>query len=161
MAGDGATKEFRITSSFEEISQLAEDVRDHCAAAGHYDGETLDSLRLSVAEALNNIVEHAYDGRIGMPIVTQVSAAPARCEVRLIDEGKPMPGGEIPDGSGSTFDPDDIENLPEGGFGWLLIRAEMDDVGYERREDRNFLRLTKLLEPAARPARADDGSRAD
>lgn len=135
---------FYILSSFENVADLAESVSNICASEPHVKTEEVEMLRLCVAEALNNIVEHAYSGCDGKPIYADVSVAPEACTVLLIDEGKPMPGGEIPTAS-PEFDLDDIENLPEGGFGWVLIRSQMDSIEYDRREGCNVLRLEKHL----------------
>ncbi len=136
---------FSITSSFENVANLAEEVSTLCGERPGSDADMADSLRLCLAEALNNIVEHAYAGAEGKPIYADVRFEPNRYEVLLIDEGKPMPGGEAPDGSAEPFDTADFENLPEGGFGWMLIRSQMDNVEYERRDGCNVLRLEKQL----------------
>lgn len=136
---------FSITSSFESVANLAEEVSLLCGNQPGMDTDAADMLRLCLAEALNNIVEHAYDGAEGRPIFADVQFQPDRLEVLLIDEGKPMPKGQCPDGSVDAFDPEDLENLPEGGFGWMLIRSQMDIVEYERREGCNVLRLCKDL----------------
>lgn len=136
---------FAITSSFENVANLAEEVSVLCENRPGMDTDTADMLRLCLAEALNNIVEHAYEGAEGKPIFADVQFEPNRLEVLLIDEGKPMPKGQAPDGSSAEFDEDDFENLPEGGFGWMLIRSQMDIVEYERREGCNVLRLGKDL----------------
>lgn len=136
---------FSTTSSFENVANLAEEMSVLCGSRSGVDTDTADMLRLCLAEALNNIVEHAYDGAEGKPIFADVQFQPDRLEVHLIDEGKPMPSGQLPDGSSAAFDEDDLENLPEGGFGWMLIRSQMDVVEYERREGCNVLKLGKEL----------------
>ncbi len=136
--------QFSITSSFENVADLAEKVSEVCGVHARQQADSIDMLRLCLAEALNNIVEHAYEGAIGKPIFADVAFSDGGYEVLLIDEGKPLPGGELPDGEVS-FEVDDIENLPEGGFGWMLIRNEMDNVTYERRDGCNVLRLEKYV----------------
>ena len=136
--------QFSISSSFENVADLAERVSMVCGAHVGQQAEATDMLRLCLAEALNNIVEHAYAGATGKPIFADVAFSDNGYEVFLIDEGKPMPGGTVPDGE-NEFDIDDIENLPEGGFGWMLIKNEMDNVQYERRDGCNVLRLEKII----------------
>lgn len=140
--------QFSITSSFQNVADLAEEVSDLCRANSGIDEDSADTLRLCVAEALNNIVEHAYNGSDGKPIYANVQFHDDRYEVMLIDEGKAMPGGKIPDGS-VDFDLDDIDELPEGGFGWMLIRDQMDTIDYERRDGCNYLRMEKSIDAAA------------
>ena len=133
---------FSILSSFENVANLAEDVSTYCGTLPGSTPDSVDMLRLCVAEALNNVVEHAYSGENGKPIFAEVKVSDDRFEVLIIDEGKPMPKGGPPDAK-LDFDLDDLENLPEGGFGWMLIRDQMDIVDYERREGHNVLRLEK------------------
>ena len=142
IAPDGGQVQFSIESSFENVADLAERISVICAECPGSTNDMSDMLRLCLAEALNNVVEHAYSGAEGKPIYAQVQITPQACNVTLIDEGAAMPGGQLPDGTNS-FEPDDLANLPEGGFGWMLIRSEMDDVTYERREGCNVLTMSK------------------
>ncbi|MEO1491966.1 MAG: ATP-binding protein [Pseudomonadota bacterium] len=135
---------YSILSSFTNAANLAEKISHVCTARPGANPEDAESLRLCLAEALTNIVEHAYGGMEGKPIHADVHIRTNSFEVELIDEGKAMPGGKLPEVS-VDFDADDFESLPENGLGWLLIRSEMDDVGYERRDSCNVLRLQKRL----------------
>ena len=111
------------------------------------------TLELVLAEALNNVVEHAHAGRGDGAIEVRVAhdaleGAPILvCE--LIDDGAPMPGDGLP------TPPDlgtEIADLPEGGFGWMLIRELARDVNYARCGERNRLRFH--LDCAAEPCLA-------
>lgn len=94
------------------------------------------SLEIVLAEVLNNIVEHAYATTPGK-ICISLSKAPdgIRCEIR--DCGFPMPGLQLP--LGQLKDMQDIADLPEGGFGWFLIRSQTKDLIYARQNDENHL----------------------
>ena len=110
------------------------------------------TLELVLAEALNNVVEHAHGGRGDGAIEMRVSHDAARaadtlsCE--LIDDGAPMPGGSPPPTSVEIAL--DAADLPEGGFGWFLIRELARDVDYARCGERNRLRFR--LDMGADPA---------
>ncbi|MEM9140446.1 MAG: ATP-binding protein [Pseudomonadota bacterium] len=136
--------QFSISSSFENVADLAEKVSDACGTKAGAHADATDMLRLCLAEALNNIVEHAYGGAEGKPIYADVHLKDSSYEVLLIDEGKPMPDGQVPTGE-VDFDETDLSALPEGGFGWMLIRNEMDVIEYERRDGCNVLKLGKDL----------------
>jgi serine/threonine-protein kinase RsbW len=91
-----------------------------------------------LAEALNNIVEHAYaDGTGEIELTICVNRQGLDC--RIVDHGAPMPDGALP--AGILAAPED---LPEGGFGWSLIRALSEDLRYARVAGQNQLtfRLT-------------------
>ncbi len=91
---------------------------------------------LVLAEALNNIVEHAY-ARYSGEIEVTLALDPQGLACQIADTGLPMPKGELPFGALKTMDPD--EDLPEGGFGWFLIRSLSQDLEYERDGARNLL----------------------
>ena len=89
-----------------------------------------DSLRqnteIVLAEVLNNIVEHAYHSSEG-EIRVLLRLEPSQLCLTVEDEGAEMPGGNLPEGH--LPEP---ESLPEGGFGWFLIRNLVRDLAYRR-----------------------------
>lgn len=91
------------------------------------------NAQIVLAEVLNNVVEHAHAAGSG-PILLVLSLAEGFLHCRVEDEGTPMPGDELP--GGHALDPAD---LPEGGFGWHLIRLLCHDLRYERIGGRNCL----------------------
>lgn len=96
-----------------------------------------DRAELLLAEALNNIVEHAYAGQSGALRLVLLRRA-GGLVIRLLDHGAPMPGlalprGDLPDMHG--------DSLPEGGFGWFLIRSLSHRLGYRRLRAGNLLVL--------------------
>lgn len=89
-----------------------------------------------LGEVLNNIVEH---GRIPEAAVIEVLArrTPEGILCRVEDPGQPMPGGRLPPGLLDL--PHRMEDLPEGGFGWFLIRQLCRNLDYRRANGRNAL----------------------
>ena len=88
-----------------------------------------DNAQIVLAEVLNNIVEHSYaqsEGEIDLTVI--VSDAGLRCTV--LDRGLPMPQEKLPDAHNPMED--DPIDLPEGGFGWFLIRTLSKELGYLR-----------------------------
>jgi serine/threonine-protein kinase RsbW len=113
------------------------------------DAEKIGSIELVVAEALNNIVEHAFahrNGRIDLRLSTEKGGLYCAIE----DDGLPMPGGRPPIGSPPDLN-GDLQDLPEGGYGWFLIREITRDLGYERVENHN--RLTFRIPVGDAPSR--------
>ncbi|MBT8413572.1 MAG: ATP-binding protein [Boseongicola sp.] len=100
--------------------------------------EEKSSVEIALAEALNNVVEHAYpDGTPGdVKLVLRHGRAGLLIEIR--DNGRPMPNGRTPDGNHPT-DSEPHNDLPEGGFGWFLIRELARDLVYDRENGENFL----------------------
>jgi serine/threonine-protein kinase RsbW len=104
------------------------------------------TAEIVLAEVLNNIVEHAYAVVRGeIEVTLKVDEGGLACTV--VDRGTAMPDGTIP-GGGVTMPPTVAGDLPEGGFGWHLIRVLAQDLRYRRVDDRN--ELTFRLGAAAR-----------
>ena len=59
---------------------------------------------------------------------------------RSADTGRPMPGLVLPTGICPTSDTD-LEDLPEGGFGWHLIHTLTEELSYRRESTRNQTRF--------------------
>lgn len=99
------------------------------------------SAELVLAEVLNNIAEHAYtDGR--GPVSLSLVRAGNGIACLVVDQGAAMPGGALPDAS-PPLSPDlALEDLPEGGFGWHLIRSLTQDLAYRRTGGCNRLSFT-------------------
>lgn len=97
-----------------------------------------DTLRLLLSEVLNNVVEHAYEGAFTGEVEIAQEPAEGRLRLRISDGGRAMPGGVLPRG-GPVRLKGPRGDLPEGGFGWYLIRQLSDRQHYERRAGRNYL----------------------
>jgi len=101
-------------------------------------------VELALAEAVNNVTEHAYRERDDGTITVTARLEDKRLVLRISDNGLPMPDGKMPqprthDLSGRA------EELPEGGFGWGLIHALTSTVRYDRRAQRNTLSMVFTL----------------
>lgn len=95
-----------------------------------------DTVQIVLAEVLNNIVEHAYREASG-PIEICLSPTDAALAFAVCDRGRPMPNGLLPDSP--LICAASVEDLPEGGFGWHLIRTLTDDLLYRRIDGENRL----------------------
>ncbi len=105
------------------------------------DLEEISTVELVLAEALNNIVEHAYP--VAMPDQPiRISCVHRRdgLWITISDKGHPMPDGQVPIGMAQDIDVD-IMDMPEGGFGWFLIKDLAKDVSYCRKGQENCLDL--------------------
>ena len=133
-----------IPASETAVRRGLQTVKSHFAPTSVSE-DTLGQIELVLAEILNNIVEHAYagidDGEIELLLV--LSQGDLSCTVT--DRGKEMPNGTPP--MGHVVDPDcPIEDLPEGGFGWFLIRELTQELCYQRRQDQNVLNFHMALD---------------
>jgi sigma-B regulation protein RsbU (phosphoserine phosphatase) len=90
-------------------------------------------------ELLNNIVSYGFDDDGHHEIDVRVSFDGRRLVVEILDDGRPFNPflQESPD----TTLP--LEEREVGGLGIHLVRKMMDEVAYERRINRNVVRLVK------------------
>lgn len=97
-------------------------------------------IEIALAEAVNNVVEHAYresgNGTVGI----SCQWSKDQLTLRIIDAGQPMRDGELPLGLAADVSVA-FEDLPEGGFGWFLIRQLTRSIDYEREDGKNTLSL--------------------
>ncbi|MFT4150032.1 MAG: ATP-binding protein [Paracoccaceae bacterium] len=94
------------------------------------------TAEIVLAEAMNNIVEHAYARREGL-IHLSLRLGPCDLVCRIEDSGQPMPAGELP--GRELCLRDETGDVAEGGFGWHLIRSLSRDLDYRRVDGRNLL----------------------
>ncbi|MGD9862475.1 MAG: ATP-binding protein [Pseudodonghicola sp.] len=103
-------------------------------------------VELALAEAVNNVTEHAYCGQGEGTITVTGRLEDARLVLRVSDHGIPMPDHKLPEPKQIDLSVETAD-LPEGGFGWGLIHALTSSVRYDRRAQRNTLSMVFALAP--------------
>lgn len=106
--------------------------------------EELGSVELVLAEALNNIVEHAYRRREDGEIQLWWTLGRTGLHVRIADTGRQMPDGWVPLMM-SRDAADHAALVPEGGFGWFLIAGLAHNVVYRREKNVNTLTFRMVV----------------
>jgi serine/threonine-protein kinase RsbW len=153
MADDRITCETPCTEFSQCIRSVQTEVTDLVLGASvwlaqrNVEDASVSEAALVLAEALNNVVEHAYgfseDGRISVFL-----ACKGR-DLRIVikDCGRDF-AGVLPDVQMTDQDCA-LEDLPEGGFGWFLIKTLAKDVQFSRDGHLNRLALSLRVAPAA------------
>ena len=121
------------------------EIEDEFSAAG-IPSEDIGSISIVLAEALNNVVEHAFDTSDGQDITVVVRARRKSLLFEIRDKGRPMPKGRAPVGNHPMSEFNQFDALPEGGYGWFLIRELVQDLVYDRQSDENILFFRYRLE---------------
>lgn len=134
-----------IDSTPEDVTRTLQGINGMLAEEGTAPPPE-SSWELVIAEVLNNIVEHAYQDRAGGRIILTLRFLPDRLNVEFTDFGIPMPSGAPPEGAPADLDVA-TEDLPEGGFGWFLIRSLTEDLAYCHDGNSNHLTLSIPLQP--------------
>jgi serine/threonine-protein kinase RsbW len=147
-----------IDSRMACVGPLGEQVRTACLELGMTAGAA-GEVELSVVEAVNNAIEHAYqlaeDGRVEVTLTRQGSRV--RIEVR--DGGRPMPAETLARVRVPRVDPADTPSLPEGGMGLYVLTQLMDAVSYESRAGKNALIMERRIDRSGPPSSTAQPSR--
>jgi len=110
--------------------------------------DVLATFEIALAEVINNIIEHACRYDANAVIEVRVSRCAGGVQFHFVDSGVEMPAGKLPAGQlrdlGCAR-----QDLPEGGFGWFLIRTLTDDLRYSRKGDENHLSFRLQIDAAA------------
>ncbi len=119
-----------------EVRQVLRLLRQDSVLRG-LSADAVDCCELVLAEAMNNIVEHAYGAADGSLRLTLLRGR-HRVICRLMDCGRPMPGLTLPPSRLPAPDASD-DSLAEGGYGWFLIHSLSQRLHYRRRGGLNWL----------------------
>ena len=136
-----------IASRLDAVPLLGHMVRALCLFAGFAAPEA-NEVEVSVVEAANNSIKHAYGGDPLHSVVVDVSVSATELTLDIWDSGKSAEPSRVHQDHGPafTFDPDHPEDFPESGRGLAIIQQLMDSFEYTPGRERNRFRLTKRLQ---------------
>lgn len=137
--------EKQFPADYRWVRRAIHEVEDDLVAAG-ISSSDIGSLAIVLAEALNNVVEHAFDNNKDGVITLQIRARSKSLVFEIRDRGLPMPKGKAPVGSHPMGDIRQLDKMPEGGYGWFLIRELVQDLVYDRQGGENMLLFRYRLE---------------
>lgn len=133
-------KHLTLHNDVQQVTLLA-DYIDAVADESALDPALAISLNLALEEAVANVILYAYpEGTQGDVDIT-TTVADGVLTFIIADEGVPFDPTQKEEADVTLG----LEERPIGGLGIFLVRQIMDTVGYERREGRNILTLTKKL----------------
>ena len=114
-------KNFKVeSSSLREIRAFARDVISKSTTLSAYS----DDLVLALAEAAQNIVKHAYEGKpTEDKLKVKISFVDNNLSMELFDKGKPV----VP----ANIKPRDLDDIKSGGLGTFFIGQIMDEVVFK------------------------------
>ena len=102
-------------------------------------------LRLVLAEAYSNVVRHAHKEKPNLPVLLRLEVTDRDLALEVWDYGQ---GYDL-----SKYAMPVPEQMPDGGYGWLIMNRLMDRVEYKLEIDgRNCLKLEASL-PAKEPVK--------
>lgn len=119
---------------------MGESVRALCLAEGLSTREA-GLHELAVVEALNNVVEHAYQGRPAGRIDVSFAIDEAAAVAEVVDEGEPIDPAAAHALAGEGAGDIPREALEEGGRGLAIIRGIVDELTFAHTDGRNRVRM--------------------
>lgn len=139
---DGMLVDRTFPSDFRWVRRIIHETQDALKAGG-CTADDIGSVEIVLAEAMNNVVEHAYSEQQGIGDITlQIRRRGKFLMIEVRDKGKPMPNGRAPLGNHPMVEFHAKDAMPEGGYGWFLIRELVLDLIYDRRDGENVLFMT-------------------
>ena len=130
--------ELSLVNDLREIGAAAAKIDAFCEAQG-ISSQIAYAVNLSIDEILTDTISYGYDddGEHQIDLTFRVDGE--TLAVVIVDDGRPFD-------SSTEREPDVDASLEEralGGLGLFLVQQMMDEMSYERRDDRNVITLRK------------------
>ena len=97
-------------------------------------------INLALEEAVSNVMLYAYPGANGQVLV-EAEKTPQQIVFTITDSGIPFDPTQHKEADITLS----VEEREIGGLGIHLVRQIMDDIRYERKDNKNILTLVKSL----------------
>lgn len=143
---------FSVEADPANVTPAARAVRGLAAVFG-FDEDRLGQIEQSLAEAVESAVMCGLRGGVDLRIEVGVALDLGMLLVRVTDHGTPLPDGTLQPGWAPSFDSEDAELLPKGGFGLAILLVLTDFLDYHTEPGQNRLTLGYRLPEADRPVR--------
>jgi len=132
----------RMPSRLTEIPAVRRWAADRARAEGYGEQDVL-SLEVALAEALSNVVRHAYHGEDGHEVLIELQTGEDAIRVTIVDHGEPF--------DRAAWTPPDPDDPGDGGYGLRLIDDVMDEVVRRPVPNGTALTLVKHRSPEGNP----------
>jgi anti-sigma regulatory factor (Ser/Thr protein kinase) len=129
-----------LPNDIAAVPQLTSFVNNVCSRL-NIDGSTVMQMNLALEEAVVNVMNYAYPKGTKGDVDIRALCDGAQMKFVLIDSGTPFDPTkhQTPDVQLSA------DERAIGGLGIFLVTQIMDNVSYERRNEKNILTLCKNL----------------
>ena len=141
--GKTVSYEGTITLEGKDIRQIPQlaDFVEAIAQEKQLNQSMAMNINLALEEAVSNVMLYAYpEGTDGL-VDVGANIDKDALEFVIVDSGVPFDPTAAPEVDLNA----PVEQRPIGGLGIHLVRQLMDSVSYERKEDKNYLKMKKYL----------------
>ena len=139
---EAEVRSVEINASLEDISKGIKPVMD-LLKENDVEHKVAYKIEVALDEILTNVSSYAYDNKDGkVTIEYQIQESPMKMVViKIIDEGKPFNPLEVEEPDISL----DVADRPIGGLGVFIVKKTMDEVHYDRKNNKNILTMKKKI----------------
>ncbi|MBR4146624.1 MAG: SpoIIE family protein phosphatase [Bacteroidales bacterium] len=133
-------RHLELHNDIRQIPKLAEFV-EGIAQEKQLNQSLAMGINLALEEAVSNVMLYAYPKEMDGLVEVDAILRKDSLEFVITDSGVPFDPTAAPEVDFNI----PIEERPIGGLGIHLVRQLMDTVNYERKEDKNYLKMKKNL----------------
>jgi len=137
---DPLSFQLNLTATELQVRDALQSVKQY-TTAWDLSEDACSSVEIVLAEALNNVVEHAYAGIPDGIITIDCDFDGEEMSIVISDQGHPVPEAVFMS-QHSRLHAVDTTELPEGGFGWGLIHELTHKLKVSRIGKTTLLSLT-------------------
>lgn len=131
-----------ISSTLENVSELVVLVSESLRAMSVL-SVVIDDIEIAIAEAMTNIVKHAYKYDETKKIEFSLSKLSEFIVIEIFDSA---PEIKLDFNKELVYDHENIDTLPEGGMGIFLMNKCMNSIELKRANNKNQLIMKKKYE---------------
>ncbi|HBG07163.1 MAG: hypothetical protein A2075_08230 [Geobacteraceae bacterium GWC2_58_44] len=126
-----------FAADFRSVDQARGTLLVLCRGAFPLQQEAVSDFCMAANEAMNNAVEHSGCSLLEV----ELHADDQSMTFRMSSDGERFD----PTGSAAMPEPDELGELPEGGYGLALIQEFVDGMAYQYRDGKNVVTLVKNI----------------
>jgi len=127
-----------LTSNVDEmIEPIVQSLNDL-----NVDKKVIYKIHLCLEELLANVASYAYYPKQGeVEVSHEIKQDPRHIVIQIVDSGKPFNPLEVnePDLDAS------LEDRQVGGLGLFIVKKTMDEIAYQREDNKNILIVKKNI----------------
>jgi len=134
----GETVSISVKNNVSELKKINH-ILEVFVKSNNLSSQVLFALNLSIEEILTNIITYGFEDSSEHVILLRLEKGDGLINIKIEDDGKPFNPLDYDDP-----DPDKpLEDREMGGLGIFLVKSYMDDLQYQREENKNLISMTK------------------
>lgn len=130
-----------IKNNISELNRVVDFIDEYAALHSINEGDVFD-INLVIDELCSNIIKYGGIENEDSLIDIQINNSKGIIEIVITDEGKEFNPLEY-----EVHDINlEIDKLPIGNLGILLVKSKVDEISYHRKGNKNILSIKKKME---------------